>query len=100
MATLMERIEQEENALTAEEKRFLLDLEFIQSLANPSYLQCTSCLYSIDSVVGNANQHVLQTLQHMKPSICSMKDLSSTCSTSYTLRTPSIVNTYSTLVCL
>lgn len=38
------KIEEEELALTPEEKRFLLDLEFIQSLANPSYLQCTNTL--------------------------------------------------------
>lgn len=38
------KIEEEELALTPDEKRFLLDLEFVQSLANPSYLQCTSAL--------------------------------------------------------
>jgi mediator of RNA polymerase II transcription subunit 31 len=33
------KIEEEEKALTPDEKRFLLDLEFVQFLANPSYLQ-------------------------------------------------------------
>lgn len=41
MTTLMEKSEQEELALSPDERRFLLDLEFIQWLANPSYVQCT-----------------------------------------------------------
>lgn len=41
MAKLQQLADQEESALTSEEKRFLLDLEFLQSLANPSYIQCT-----------------------------------------------------------
>ena len=36
----MEKADEAEKALTPDEKRFLLDLEFIQSLANPNYLQC------------------------------------------------------------
>jgi len=42
-----EKIEEEEKALTPDEKRFLLDLEFIQCLANPSYLQCTNSFHWI-----------------------------------------------------
>ena len=41
MDDLKEKSEEAEKALTPEEKRFLLDLEFVQCLANPSYLQCT-----------------------------------------------------------
>jgi hypothetical protein len=32
---------QEESSLTEDQKRFLLDLEFVQALANPGYLRCT-----------------------------------------------------------
>lgn len=31
----------EEATLTEDQKRFLLDLEFVQALANPGYLRCT-----------------------------------------------------------
>lgn len=43
MASLdLEQIEKEESELSNDERRFLLDLEFIQCLANPTYLRCTS----------------------------------------------------------
>jgi hypothetical protein len=40
--------------LTEDERRFLLDLEFVQCLGNPKYLNCSSSahvIYSISSVL-------------------------------------------------
>lgn len=39
---LEEIMQAEEASLSEDQKRFLLDLEFVQALANPGYLRCTS----------------------------------------------------------
>lgn len=69
MDSLVEKVEEAEKALTPDEKRFLLDLEFLQCLANPSYLQCSFWPIHILVMHENNSNPLFKTLFHTRPSI-------------------------------